>query len=102
MTYQLFGEDDPDNSMRFLGISRELADYVWEKTMAFYFDGCDASLLEAAERKIRIAAYVRFLWLIVEYEDPEEQLTQLRIRHTLAHLTGIADTVDSLEIGRDP
>ena len=96
VTYQLFGEDDPDNSMRFLGISRELADYVWEKTMAFYFDGCDASLLEAAKRKIRIAAYVRFLWLIVEYEDPEETLT------TLAHLTGIADTVDSLEIGRDP
>ena len=99
VTYQLFGEDDPTNSESFLGISQVLADYIWEKTMAFYFDGCDASRLEAAKRKTRIAAYVRFLWLIVEYEDPEETLTQLRIRHTLAHLTEIADTVDSLEIG---
>ena len=99
VTYQLFGEDDPGNSMSFLGISQELADYVWEKTVEFYFRGRDASLIREAERKIRIAAYVRFLWLIVEYEAAEDPLTKLRIRHTLEHLRELVPTVDSLEIG---
>lgn len=99
VTYQLFGEDDPDNAMRFLGISREQADYVWEKTMEFYFENQDASVIRAAKRKTRIVAYVRFLWLIAEYESPEDPLTQLRIRHTLEHLSELADTVDSLELG---
>ncbi len=99
VTYQLFGEDDPGNSMSFLGISQELADYVWEKTVEFYFRGRDASLIREAERKIRIAAYVRFLWLIVEYEAAEDPLTKLRIRHTLEHLRELVPAVDSLEIG---
>ena len=99
VTYQLFGEDEPGNSMSFLGISQELADYVWEKTVEFYFRGRDASLIREAERKIRIAAYVRFLWLIVEYEAAEDPLTKLRIRHTLEHLRELVPTVDSLEIG---
>jgi thiamine kinase-like enzyme len=99
VTYQLFGEDDPGNSMSFLGISQELADYIWEKTMEFYFRGRDAALLREAERKTRIAAYVRFLWLIVEYEAAEDPLTKLRVRHTLEHLRELVPTVDSLAIG---
>ena len=101
VTYQLFGEDDPNNSESFLGISQALADYIWEKTMEYYFEGRDASALREAIRKTRIVAYVRFLWLIAEYESAEEQLTQLRIRHTLEHLTELAGTVDSLQIGSD-
>ena len=101
VTYQLFGEDDPSNSESFLGISQELAGYICEKTMEYYFEGQDASVLREAECKTRLVAYVRFLWLMVEYESAEEELTQLRIKHTLEHLTEQVGTVDSLQIGSD-
>lgn len=101
VTYQLFGEDDPGNSESFLGISQDLAGYIWEKTMECYFEGQDASVLQETKRRTRIVAYVRFLWLMAEYESAEEKLTQLRIRHTLEHLSELAGRVDSLQIGSD-
>ena len=101
VTYQLFGEDEPTNSESFLGIPQTLADYIWEKTMDWYFDGQDASVIREAKRRTRLVACVRFLWLLVEYESAEDALTRLRIRHTLEHLTELAGTVDSLELGRE-
>ena len=98
VTYQLFGEDDPDNTQRFLGISQELADYVWEKTLEYYFDGLGASALEEEKNRIRIVAYVRFLYLLAEYGSDTEERNQRRIGHTLEHLQALAHRVDSLQI----
>jgi hypothetical protein len=98
VTYQLFGEDDPDNTQRFLGISQELADYVWEKTLEYYFDGLNASALEEEKNRIQIVAYVRFLYLLAEYGSDTEERNQRRIGHTLEHLQALAHRVDSLQI----
>ena len=99
LTYEAFGEDDPDNSYSFLGISQDLADYIWEKTLEFYFDGSDAAARRDAETKIRIVAYVRFLQVLILFGIGQEDLKQRRIAHTIAHLRELVDKVDSLQLG---
>ena len=99
VTYQLFGEDDPNSSMDFLGIPQELADYIWEKTIERYFDGLAPSAVSEAVTKIKIVAYVRFLALIDARSAEKDSRKLLRIAHTLAHLEELAGTVDSLEVG---
>ena len=98
LTYQLFSEDDPGETQVFLGISQELADYICEKTIEFYFDGRDAAALQRAKDKLRLVACVRFLYLIEEFGFGSEELRRLRVRHTLEHLSELTERVDSLEI----
>lgn len=99
VTYKLFGEDDPDNAKEFLGISKELADFVWEKTVAYYFDDRDPSAARVAETKIRIVAYVRYLYILVVMGIGKEELMQTRISRALTQLRELSASVDSLQIG---
>ena len=48
VTYQAYGEDEADNTMQFLGIPSELADYIWHNTLKFYFDNRDPAALRSA------------------------------------------------------
>ena len=98
VTYRLFGEDDPNETQDFLGISQELAGYICDQTIEFYFDGWDAAAISKAKDKLRLVACVRFLYLINEFGFGSEELTRLRIRHTLEHLSELIDRVDCLEI----
>ena len=99
VAYQLFGEDDPNNTMDFFGISQELADTIWEKALEYYFDDRDASALREAEAKIKIVGCVRFLQVLLLMGIGREELMQRRVEHTLEHLRALAWKVDSLEIG---
>ena len=100
LAYPLFNEDEPDNSMKFLGITSEMCDYVWEKTLACYFSDRDAAEIQEAEKKIRVVAYVRFLFLVAVLGIGQPALKQLRIDHALAHLREIVPQVDSLEVAK--
>ena len=42
VTYQMFEEDDPDNSMDFLGMSNEMVDEIWSRITDSYFDFRDS------------------------------------------------------------
>lgn len=99
VTYKAFGEDDPDNAMEFLGIPDELADYIWKRTLDFYFSDRDAASRPELEAKIRILAYVNFLYLLTVLDVGREDLMPIRIKHTLEHLRELAGRVDSLAIG---
>ena len=64
MTYMLFNEDEPDNSMKFLGITGEMSDFVYEKTLSCYFSDQNPAAIREAKKKICVVACVRFLYLI--------------------------------------
>jgi len=98
VAYQLFGEDDPNNTMDFFGISQELADYIWETTLEYYFDDRAPSALREAEAKIRLVGCVRFLQVLLLMGIGREDLKQIRVEHTLAHLRELAWTVDCLAL----
>ena len=98
VTYVLFNEDDPMNTEEFLGLSRETCDFIWEKTMEYYFDDRDEATRAAAIRKVRIVGCVRFLFLVALLNIGKPELKQIRIDHALKHLNELANEVDSLAV----
>ena len=98
MSYLLFNEDEPDNTLKFLGLTSELCDFVYEKTLACYFSDRDMTATRELEKRIRAVAYVRFLYLVAVLDIGKPELKQLLIDHTLDHLRALASQIDSLEI----
>lgn len=100
VTYRIFNEDDPSNTMQFLGLPKEICTFIEEKTLEYYFEGCSREDLQEAEKRIRLVAYVRFLFLVATLGIGLPELKQIRIGHALAHLQELAEEVDSLEVSR--
>lgn len=101
MAYPLFNEDEPDNSLKFLGITNEMCEYIYEQTLACYFFDRDAAQIRELEKRIKIVAYVRFLYVVAILGMGKPELKQLRIDHTLAHLRALASQVDALSIAEN-
>ena len=98
VAYQEFEEDEPGNTMAFLGIDDALSFLVWRKTIAHYFETTDAEKLTALENKIRLVAAVRFLRLIGAPNMKTNELTATRIRHTQKNIDDLLEKVDSLSL----
>ena len=96
VTYRSFEEDNPGNNMAFLGISSELGNFVWHKTIEYYFDTGDTEKLARNENRIRLLAAVRFLQLIGTSDLKTNELAATRIRHTRDNITDLLEKVDSL------
>ena len=99
VTYVQFGEDEPGNSEAFLGLTNEVCDALWRKLLACYFDDRDAGVIPEAEKRIRIVACVRFLFLLRVLNIGRPELMEVRVEHALDHLRQLLPQVDSLEIG---
>ena len=84
VAYQAFEEDEPGNTKAFLGISAELANFMWSKTMEYYFDTKDAETRIRNENRIRLLAAVRFLQLIGTTDLKRNELANLRIHQSLS------------------
>ena len=98
VAYPLFNEDEPDNSQKFLGISGEMCNYVYKTTLACYFSDLDAAVVQKAEKRVRLVAYIRFLYLVAVLGIGLPELKQIRVEHTLGHMRELAGQVDSLEV----
>ncbi len=98
VTYQEFGEDDPDNSLAFLGIDQQMCDVIWRRTLERYFGTEDEAALSGISDRIRLVAAVRFLFLIDADDWKDDPLTQVRIAHTQAHIAELLERVDSLRL----
>ncbi len=97
--YIVFSEDDPDNIRSFLGIEQNTADRFFYGTLKLYLENPDEQALEEALRKVRLAGYLRFLYIrMVEHSSDQSELKKLQIQHTSEHLTELAGQVASLEI----
>ena len=98
VAYKSFTEDEPDNSMAFLGLRMETADYIWQRIIELYFGTQNKALLSALEDKIKVVASVRFLSLLTTTALKEHPLTELRVKHTREHLQELLLRVDSLKL----
>ncbi|MCR5733644.1 MAG: STAS domain-containing protein [Lachnospiraceae bacterium] len=98
VTYKCFEEDEPENSMRFLGISGEMADHIWQKLMEYYFETTDPEILSKLSDKIRLLAYVRFLYIITRPGYKDDELFRMRVEHSKAHIDELLEKVEDLSI----
>lgn len=96
VTYFAFGEDEPTNSMDFLGLSPEITAKVWEDFVGYYFDTQDEARIAKLRDKITIVGCIRFIFLIDLISDHETELFRTRIEHTVERLKKLAFVTDSL------
>lgn len=61
--YIAFNEDDPEDSMKFFGLSKEVCSRFYHQTLACYFRN-DARLPEV-EDQIRVVGYLRYLYVMI-------------------------------------
>ena len=96
--YKAFLEDEPDNGLKFLGISKEMCDRIWDGVINEYFS--DRSVTERAQivDKIRVVAYIRFLQMMVISDNKDDELTKLRIKHSIEHLNELTRRISDLRI----
>ncbi|MBQ6173168.1 MAG: phosphotransferase [Clostridia bacterium] len=98
VAYEAFNEDDPQNSMNFMGISDELCLAIWRGSLALDLGITDEEALRPIIDRVKVAGYVRFLYLLLILRNGGEELLQTRVRHTLEHLDELLGHVDSLAI----
>ena len=98
VTYMIFGEDEPENSLRFLGIKADTAKLIWSKVLDYYFEEKNRKNHELIMDKIKVAGYIRFLNIITTSDLKNGELGSLRIRHTLENLNDLAKKVVSLNL----
>lgn len=98
VAYRAFNEDEPDNNLRFMGLTEELSIQIWEKILSGYFSDYDREQICAAEDKIRVLAYLRFLDRVVTHGMTRPDLKEIRVKHTVEHLRELLARVDSLVI----
>ncbi len=96
MTYILFNEDEPDNTVHFLGINRETASHIMQKVLEYYYEPEDADEIAVENDRIRLLASLRFLHIIWGSQLKEGELGAKRISHTCRNLTELLARLDSL------
>ncbi len=72
LAYLGFSETDPEDVMRFLGITREISEKFWNSSLKYYFDGMDSAFVEQAVIMARIIGYVRLLRRTIK-RSPEKK-----------------------------
>lgn len=71
---------------------------IWEKILSGYFPGYDPEQIRAAEDRIRVLAYLRYLDRVVTHGMTRPDLKEIRVKHTIEHLRELLARVDSLAI----
>ncbi|MBR4471653.1 MAG: phosphotransferase [Erysipelotrichaceae bacterium] len=92
MAYRGYGELDHDKVEKFLEIEWDLAGYILEKLMEFYFDGKDKDFIDSVMDKARVIGYTRGLRRTIKRESDNVEL----IDHYKKQLIELIDKVDTL------
>ena len=83
VTYQLFRENDPGNSMDFLGIPDESAGMIWDIIIGRYYSDEER---DSKMREISILGLLRFLRIIVGSSLKDSELGKWRISNSRKRL----------------
>lgn len=94
--YVIFNEDEPDNSNKFLGLSPETTQYLMDKALDLYTGPVDPETRSLILKKVKIAGYVRFLYLIAVLELGLEEYREARVKHSIEHLEELISEIDVL------
>lgn len=97
-TYKLFGEDDPNNSMDFLGLPKTTADEIWDLIVETYFDFKDDEEKREIIDRITLVAAIKFLYLLTVTDLKNGGLGKRRINNATAKIEELLKTVTKLSI----
>lgn len=98
VTYKLFNEDEPDNTEKFLGVTKDRCDEIWKYIMKYYYADADAASLSVYEDRIRLVAMIRFLSIITGGRMADKELTERRLKNCRDDIDRLLDRLDTLDI----
>ena len=98
VTYMAFGEDDPENSMNFLGIKKELATSIWNWILNYYYEDKTEEERGIILDKICVLAYIRFMYIIVTSSLKDGDLGKLQIKHSVEKLNALSEKYKDVNI----
>ncbi len=96
VAYRAFSEHEPDNSMKFLGISDQMCDRIWNGVLTLCLDAPDEESLEREKERILLMSGIRFLYLLADMGRTGDELGKIRVRTTIERLNMIAGKTDKL------
>ena len=102
VAYMAFPEDEPGNSEGFLGITDAMATHIWNEIFNRYFSGFSEEEKATILDKLKIVAYIRFLFIIAVTDYKNGELGAIRIKHTKEHLRELLPRVDNLYFSTEP
>lgn len=102
-TYWLFEEDEPGNMSRFFGITADIGHHIWTGILNEYFSDRSDDEKAAIADKIRIAAGLRYLYIVAISDMKNGELGAIRLRNSRQRLEELVSRVDSIyfEVNRD-
>ena len=98
MAYVAFLEDEPDNSLKFLGLPGETCEKLFFGTLRKYLNAESEEAFRAALDKITLLGYVRFLFVLSLIGGGNPDCYDRRIAHSREHLAELSARVTELAI----
>lgn len=92
--YVGFADVDKNVTEEFLGIPRETAIYIWNKTLPLYLETEDEEKIKAVEKKAKLVGYTRLLRRTIKREGFEK--ASKTIEFYKENLLQLIDEVDTL------
>lgn len=96
MAYCAFDEDDPGNSMEFLGIHEETSQYIYQKVVSLYFG--DDPAIQQKQDTIQVLGVIRFLYIVLVMGLDKQELKEIRLRRNRERLEALLERVDALAL----
>lgn len=96
MAYCAFDEDDPGNSMAFLGFNEETSQYIYQKVVSLYFS--DDPALQQKQDRIQVLGVIRFLYIVLVMGLDKQELKEIRLRRNRERLEALLERVDALAL----
>ena len=92
-----FEEDEPGNTMRFYGISHDMAEYIWSRTMRVYFSDQDEETLSDIGNRVMLLGWLYFLYRM-QTDFRGKPLSEIRTVHACEHIKELLGTVRELAV----
>ncbi len=97
VTYRAFGEDCPNNSIEFLGLTDEIVSEIWDRLIPYYFATDDEEYIASLRDKVSVVGCIRFLFLIDRDPGSRGSLFDTRVKRTVGRLKELLERVESLD-----
>ena len=96
-SYIAFNEDDPEDSLRFSGLSYGFVSRLFHETLKRYLGDPSPEEVTRALVKVKITGYIRFLTiLLLEKVSSAPDLLELRLTHVSEHLRWLVSETEDL------
>lgn len=97
LAYVGYSENDHSISESFMGISHELAEKIWDKTVRLYFGTDDAAKLKELTDKAKVIGYTRMMRRTIRRNGFNTEAGRRDIESCRQHLAELLQTVTTLE-----